>query len=267
MVPFLFFNLSLISIWFSKSLKVWGTLLALALASGWAFSLIKPSAFLFIFSLLILWIFYTRASSFQKKLLFVVLILFSLGFKFHLFPGFSTWKMTDRFQIGFSTPIIGVFPLGFIVPLSKTLQEWKRVLLGALTGCGFVMILALLAVFSNTVTFDVSLPSFFLLRSVSNLFLSCIPEEAFFRGFIQRTLASYFANSLGGKVFALITTSLLFTASHIFWSPSLSILLFVFFAGLLYGGIYLIFEKIEAAILTHLFLNLAHMIFFTYHAA
>ena len=69
-----------------------------------------------------------------------------------------------------------------------------------------------------------------------------------------------------GKILALILTSVLFTATHIYWSPNLEILAFVFLASLLYGSVYLISGKIESAILCHFLLNLIHMTFFSYHA-
>jgi membrane protease YdiL (CAAX protease family) len=65
---------------------------------------------------------------------------------------------------------------------------------------------------------------------------------------------------------ALILSSLIFTAAHLYWSPNLAIFGFVFFAGLLYGGVYLISGRIESAIICHLLLNFIHMTFFSYHA-
>jgi membrane protease YdiL (CAAX protease family) len=122
--------------------------------------------------------------------------------------------------------------------------------------------LALLATVAKATHWELKLPSFFAARLLSNFFLTCIPEEGFYRGFIQNTLGKYL-----GKSASLILTSLLFAAAHMYWSPNLSLLIFVFLAGLLYGGVYLISGKIESAIFTHFLLNVIHMVFFSYHAA
>ena len=103
-------------------------------------------------------------------------------------------------------------------------------------------------------------------RLLSNFFLTSIPEEGFYRGFIQNTFYKYFENIKFGKILALLVTSILFTAAHVYWSPNAQILGFVFLASLLYGGVYLISGKLESAILCHFLLNLIHMMFFSYHA-
>jgi hypothetical protein len=96
------------------------------------------------------------------------------------------------------------------------------------------------------------------LLTYSNLFLTSIPEEGFYRRFIQNKLCPYF-----GKTIALFLTAALFTLTHIFWSPNIGILALTFVAGLLYGGIYLYSKKIESAILCHFLLNFIHITFFS----
>ena len=137
---------------------------------------------------------------------------------------------------------------------------------GLLIGCLGIAILSILAIASGTTQLQFKLPTFTAARYLNNLILVAIPEEGFYRGFLQNGLCKYLQNIKGGKLIALIFSSIIFTIAHIYWSPSLSILGFVFLSSLLYGGVYLISEKIESSILCHFLLNFVHMTFFSYHA-
>ncbi len=169
-------------------------------------------------------------------------------------------------MLGFETPILGLLPLALLVSLAKNGKEWTKVSIGLLWGVLGIAILAVLAVGSGAIHWQFKLPSAAVERYFSNLFLIAIPEEAFYRGFLQSELCSYLKNRRGGKWIALGITSLIFTLAHVYWSPSLDILGFVFLAGLLYGAVYLISKRIESAILCHFLLNAIHMTYFSYHA-
>lgn len=210
----------------------------------------------------ILWASY--AKEYRNPWLFILLILLSFGFKFHYFPGFNNLQVQGRFWLGIDSPLIGLFPLMILVPLASTRKEWRQVFLKGswLTVAGIGGMTAL-ALASGTVHWGFKLPPNAGLMYFSNLFLTAIPEEAFYRGFVQGELARRFKM---GKAFSLILSSLIFTAAHLFWSPSLAIFAFIFLAGLLYGGVYMLSGRIESAILCHFLLNFTHMTFFTYHA-
>jgi uncharacterized protein len=129
-----------------------------------------------------------------------------------------------------------------------------------------VFILAMLAIPSGTIDWHVKIPSHFLVRITSNLFLVAIPEETFFRGFVQQELFKTFGPGPKGHVTAVLAASLLFTLFHLGWTTSAAMLGFVFLAGVMYGAIYQYTKAIEASIFCHFCVNLTHMLFFTYHA-
>lgn len=162
--------------------------------------------------------------------------------------------------------IVGLFPLALLVPLSRTVNDWKRVLKGLGLGCLGIGILALLATIAKATHWQFKAPSHFAIRCFSNLILTSIPEEGFYRGFLLREIALYYQDTKWGKILALLLSSIIFTSAHTYWSPNTTILGFVFLASILYGGVYLISGKIESAILTHFLLNFIHMVFFNYHA-
>lgn len=260
---FLFLSASFLSLWLKKDPKLWGSLLGVSLLSGFIAGNVSEIGLVLASCLLLLWILYHHKKTF---LLFLFIICLSVSFKMGFLPGFTPFFLTPKFALGLEAPLIGLFPLAFCVPLARKIQEGNPIIKGILFGCVGIGVLAVLATLSGATHWQFKTPSFLFARLFSNLFLTCIPEEGLYRGFIQTTLCKYFAKSRFGTLFALLITSLLFTLTHLYWSPDLQILLFVFLAGLLYGGVYLISGKIESSIICHFLLNFIHMTFFSYHA-
>lgn len=262
-LSFLFLTFSFLSLWVRRDPKIWGSLLGLSLLSGLIAGNILWVGLLFLAGLIALWLSYAKKPNIT---IFVTLIIATICFKLRLIPGFHPVFITSKFQIGLEEAIIGLLPLAFLVPLSQSVKDWKMALKGLLAGCVGIGVLAILATITGTTHWDFKLPAFMAIRMWSNLILTSIPEEGFYRGFLQKTLSHYFQDTKIGKIAALILTSILFTSVHVYWSPNIAILGFVFLASLLYGGVYLISGKIESAILCHFLLNLIHMTFFEYHA-
>jgi len=260
---FIFLIASFLSLWVYRAPILWGTLLGVSLLFGLAASNLGSIGLIFIVALLLLWICYFRK---KTPLLFIFLVIFSIVLKMKLLPGYSPYYFTPKFAVGLEGSLIGLFPLAFVVPLSRGIKDWAAVLKGLLIGCSGIAVLAILATGTGAAHWQFKLPTFAIERTLSNFFLTSIPEEGFYRGFIQNTFCDMLKKMKLGKIISLISTSILFTAAHIYWSPNLEILAFVFLASLLYGGVYLISGKLESAILCHFLLNFIHMTFFSYHA-
>jgi CAAX protease family protein len=263
LIALIFLAAALISLWVYRTPWIWGTLLGIAVLLGIEAGMIQGTGCACLLALVSLWVAYSRG---PNTFLFILLTLFSILLKMHFLPGFIPYSFTPKFAVGLAGPLIGLFPLALIVPLSRRMEDWASVLKGLVAGCAGIAVLALFAAITGAARWNFKVPSFIAARTLSNFFLTSIPEEGFYRGFIQNALCKTFENLRLGKILALIATSILFTAAHYFWSPNLEILAFVFLASLLYGGVYLISGKIESAMLTHFLLNFIHMTFFSYHA-
>ncbi len=263
LLAFIFLGGSFLSLWLKREPKIWGSLICFCILSGMVAGNITWTGLAFIISLALLWFFYHRRPSVA---IFMALVCLGISFKLRLLPGYSPFFITPKFAIGLENPLIGLFPLALLVPLAEDCQDWKAVIKGLIVGCAGIALLAVLATLSGATQWDYKQPSYMGTRVLSNLILTSIPEEGFYRGFIQKILCNYFKKIRMGNVLALILTSLLFSASHIYWSSNLGILAFTFLTGLLYGSVYLFSAKIESAILCHFLFNLIHMTFFSYHA-
>ncbi len=263
LLPFFLLSVTLVSLWISKDPKIWGSLLLLTLLSALYTKALLPIALVSTAGWLLLWLLYLKQKKFNARIaLFLVIVIYSFGLKFLLFPGYNPYYVTPNFRLGLAAPLIGLFPLALLVPLTLNMKNWFK---GFWVTCLGIALLALIVVLSGTIHLQLKLPSFPVLRYSSNLFLTAIPEEGFYRGFVQREIARYFNDSKKGKWVALLVSSLVFTFAHLYWAPDAAMFLFVFFAGLLYGGVYLYTGKIETSIICHFLLNFMHMTFFQYH--
>lgn len=96
----------------------------------------------------------------------------------------------------------------------------------------------------------------------TNLALTCVLEEVFFRGLLQRQFSRYLSRYKFGALSALILASGLFGFAHL--AAGFNYAIFAAFAGLFYGTIYWRYRSIHAAILCHWLVNAAQFTGFSY---
>lgn len=267
-VSFYCLMMTFASLWIHRSTWLWGSFLSLAfilaIYTGVAqpFSALVAVLLFFLFSIL-----KTPIEGAKRHFLTIVAIAVAAGLSFHWIPGFCNWHMDGAFWINFDKPLIGIFPLVFLVSLCQSREDWVKVGLRAVPlTVAVVFGLATLALLTGTISWQIKLPSHFLTRIATNLFLVVIPEEAFFRGFLQRELSQRIGRGFIGVVGGVIGASIVFTLFHLNWNASPALLAFVFLAGILYGTVYELSRFLEGSILCHFAVNLLHMIFFSYHA-
>jgi hypothetical protein len=260
--------MAFLSLWIHRSAWLWGAFLAisyiLALNTGVAqpFSIVPVGVLFALFLTL-----KNPLDGRTRFILSIAAIIIAAVLNFHWMPGFSNWHVSGNLWVNYDTPFIGLFVLAFMLPLLRSPAEWYNVVLKALP-LTFIAVLLLyaLALPSGAVDWQFKVPSHFLIRILSNLFLVVIPEEAFFRGFVQQELFKSLGGGLKGTIGAIAGASLLFALFHIGWTASAAMLGAVFFAGILYGAIYQYTKAVEGSIICHFIVNLIHMTFFTYHA-
>ncbi|CDZ81614.1 exosortase E/protease, VPEID-CTERM system [Candidatus Rubidus massiliensis] len=262
LIAIILLGISFLSLWIKRDPKIWGTTAAASVALGIIGGNITWVGLIFVIILSKLWFFYKYNPNIVS---FIILICLSISFGLEFLPGYDPYFITPKFVIRIEVPLIGLFPLALLVPLAKTRRDWSFAIKeGLYFGLGGIALLAMLAIISQTAHWDFDFPSHMGIRTLSNLILTSIPEEGFYRGFIQRSICHYYKNTKLGNLIGLIIASLLFSISHLYWSPSIEILIFTFLAALLYGSVYLYSKKIESAILTHFLFNFIHMTFFSY---
>nr|WP_253284756.1 MULTISPECIES: CPBP family intramembrane glutamic endopeptidase [unclassified Ruegeria] len=104
---------------------------------------------------------------------------------------------------------------------------------------------------------EFSVPRWWLVFVLSNLFLTCLTEEAFFRGYLQSAIISRL-----GAVGGVIAASLLFGLVHFGGGPALVV--FASILGLACGLGYYATQRLWVPVAMHFGFNLVHLLLFTY---
>ena len=217
-----------------------------------------------------------RAVHYQRGAAIVAIIVLSAGFMTHVVPGFANYKVISdvTFSAGalpytqyfnYDKALIGLALIAFCVPVCKERSRWGAMLKATIPWSLLVFIVVVsLAVLIGYVRFDPKLPPEFFLWAWINLFFTCIPEEALFRGFVQQGLQDRLRDSRHGELIALTAASVLFGIAH--FAGGLRYIFLATVAGFGYGWIYQRTRAIESSILVHFMVNALHFVFFTYPA-
>jgi hypothetical protein len=109
-------------------------------------------------------------------------------------------------------------------------------------------------------------PEFALQFIFCNLLLTCVAEEAFFRGLLQRPLYQWLSQRGFGSNqaawWAIVGVSILFGLAHLAGGFAYALVATVASVG--YGWAYQRSGRIEVAIVAHAALNVVHLTLFTY---
>jgi membrane protease YdiL (CAAX protease family) len=279
-LPFLLLLTAVIGLWMHRA--IWMGALAAAIVAGYLSGALHGLAALWIAILAALAITYqrARASTSPNKpvwqtLAGLVFFLYALAMGLALLPGFNRVELVApivlsagaspySIGVGFPKVVTGIFILGLINPLLvRSWGELARVLKRALP------VFAITAAAGMAVVVVMGYSSFapkwtplFLLFAPINLFFTCLSEEAFFRGFVQRELSSIGTRRARASGIALVVAALLFGAAH--FGGGLNYMIVAAIAGLGYGWAFMRDSRIEAAMFVHFGVNATHFLLFVY---
>lgn len=223
----------------------------------------------------------------RRALLLVLTGLVAFLLALHRVPGFFNPVLAEGIvfspgappiglRLNFDTALAGIVLMGvFCRPIrlvadSADAADWRAMLarvwpvtlacLAVVLGLGWVL---------GYVRPDLKWTPYSAFFLASNLLLTCVTEEAFFRGFLLEGMRRLLARWRGVKpamaaALAIVLSSLLFGLAHARGGAPLVLLATI--AGLFYGLAYVRSRRIEGAILTHFALNAVHFLAFTYPA-
>ena len=142
--------------------------------------------------------------------------------------------------------------------------QWKRAILTTgVIAIVTVVLVGVAATAAGYTAWDPKWPAMLAVWVPANLLLTCVAEESFFRGLLQRHLGGL----LGGWVpapalVALVLAAMAFGAAHA--AGGIAYVLLATLAGIGFGTAYWLTGRVEAGILVHFLLNLSHLVLFTY---
>ena len=213
-----------------------------------------------------------------RFILFGIVVIVSLALAFHFLPGFNNWNLVSGLQLSpdalpyslyfnFDKPFIGIFVLALSLPLINSKKQLFKMLTFTLPATALgIIVMTLISLKIGMIAWDPKLPVIFFPWLIGNLLFVSIPEEAFFRGFIQRELYLWFGKTTGAAVGSVVITSFFFVLLHLIWVGSFPFLCLVFIASLIYGTLYQVTQAIESSMICHFLFNVTHFLLFTYPA-
>ena len=196
----------------------------------------------------------------------LTLIGWSLALGAHLLPGVHNLLVLDQVHAGpGSAPFTMYLNLDKPMVFFAVLLACPAILNGGSTlrlwplAAGLALLPALLALgaLSGAVRPEFGLPPWWLIFALSNLFLTCLTEEAFFRGYLQTAIGARLGSATG-----LIVASLLFGLAHFGGGPVL--IGFAALLGLACGLGYWATGRLWVPVLMHFAFNMLHLTLFTY---
>lgn len=197
---------------------------------------------------------------------YLFIFLWCVALFLHLIPGFTNAKVLDAVITGPQS-----IPFSMYLNLDKPfiffglLLAYPTILGSKATFNKKAIILTSIPLFSllpiawglGALQPELTIPNWWWLFALNNLLLTCVAEEAFFRGFIQQSLSKRF-----GWITGVAIASLLFGLAHI--GGGLLLVAFAALAGVGYGLAYHYSSRLWVAVLFHFLFNFAHLVFFTY---
>lgn len=272
--------LSILSCWVYKRIWLWPSLLLISIIFAFVSKVIDSRALLPIVILALCHIgLHSNVRGLLRMMCISIAGVISFGLMLHWLPGFNNWLIVKDIQLSpdsypftmyfnFDIPFIGIFVLGLNTPLLRSLSQWKHQLIPISMWIGItVVVMLLLSNAFNIVHFEPKFPDITIPWLLKNLFLVCIPAEAFWRALLQRELIKTFkAHSKWAPAYVIGGLAAAFAILHIFFVPHFSYLIMAFVSSILYGSAYYFTKSIEAAILSHFFLNVTQFFLFTYPA-
>ena len=194
----------------------------------------------------------------------------------HIVPGFYNIPVVDRATIksdsipyslyfNYDKALAGVFLIVCFTRVSGIHLAIKAIAAWTVVGVSANLLLLFLpALALGLIAINAEATEIIWYWLVSNLLITCVAEEAFFRGLIQQRLNQFLKarNISYASAIAVFITALLFGIAHMrggwFFIVTATV------AGLIYGLVYVKTRRIETAILTHYFTNTVHILFFSY---
>lgn len=213
---------------------------------------------------------------YARSLLLVLTAVAALALALHQAPGFHNPVLAEGIRFSgdgapfslwanFDKAVVGIVLVGVFCERIASLDAWLA-MLGRIAPVVLSTLVVVLGLgwLLGQVRPDLKWTPYSAWFLASNLFITCVAEEAFFRSFLLEKLAGVMRGWQGGVLVAVLATSILFGLAHLGGGVLLALLATL--AGLHYAAAYLLSGRVEGAILTHFALNAVHFLAWTYPA-
>jgi uncharacterized protein len=200
-------------------------------------------------------------------------VAIAIALALHAIPGFDVVVVASAVRLtpdsapmtlkaNFDKGASGLLLLAYFTQ-RPTLREWPGIAAtGVVFGLATGAVVIGIAVAIGAVRIDPKLPSLVIQWLLINLFLTCVFEEALFRGLVQKSLADSVRSHPRWRWLPIAVASTLFGLAHA--GGGVAVIVVAGLAGVGYGLAFARTGRVEAAVLAHFVLNATHFFFFTY---
>jgi membrane protease YdiL (CAAX protease family) len=198
----------------------------------------------------------------------------SAGFVLHELPGFFTYIAIDHITISAATRKYSMY-LNFdkvmaaliIYIFSNLIKTEKAIDLKALKQTMLVYLACVLTILvpafaSSYIKPDPKIPNILAIWLINNFLFVCFSEEVIFRGFLQTQIKKLFPTGTKFVILTIALTSIIFGLAH--YKDGTTFMALAAICGLFYSYTYYKTGRVLCAMLVHFFLNLTHILIFTY---
>ena len=209
-----------------------------------------------------------------RTLAWGVLVICTVALAAHRVPGINNVLVFDAVALSpsaelytlywnYDKALAGVLLYGVCVQRQRRTPRSRAIVATAVAAVLTPALVVVPALAMQFVVWDPKWPVILVMWAPANLLVTCLAEETFFRGILQRHLAEALRARipLAGLV-ALSVAAVAFGIAHIAGGIAYAVLATL--AGIGYGAAYHVTQRVEASILVHFTLNLVHLTLFTY---
>lgn len=263
---------SIVALWLRPRWLWFAGLIAAGIA-GLLAGILSPMAFawaILLASAILGW----RTNTALRWVALPAIVALSVLLAMHVLPGFSNPQLAGdvvlsrgaapySLYFNFDKSLAGILLLGIGSVALSSPQGWGSAFGRALPLIVVNVIIAMvLSLMLGYVRFEPHWTPFFWTWALVNLLLTCMSEEAIFRGFIQRELRSALGGRPGAASMAVAASAILFGVAHA--AGGWRYVLLATVAGAGYALVYERTRRIEMSMLAHFLLNATHFLLFTY---
>jgi len=283
-ITFVLLGIAILGLWVGRAM--WSGALLLAIVAGYVAGVLANVAVLWIVLFAAACVLYRRvqwpsastSARALKALAAIAIVLLGVALAAHVLPGFHNLLIARdvvlspgaepyTLYLNFDKTLVGILILGIVYggllhtarDLGQALQRAAPIILV------MVPAIAILAFTLDYLRYDPKWPALFWIWAASNLLLTCLSEEAFFRGLVQRELQHAWQHRPYGAWLAIAISATTFGMAH--FAGGASYVLLATVAGFAYALVYRVTDKVEMSMLAHFTLNTIHFLLFTYPRA
>lgn len=209
-----------------------------------------------------------------KTVLLILIVGLLSGFVLHHIPGFNIYLAINKLKISqalraYTMPLNldKVMAALILYTISNLIIAERSINIKALKQSALILLACVTvilgpALLSGYIRLDPKIPSILPIWSLNNFLFVCFSEEVIFRGFVQSAIQNYLPKSLKYVLLSIVLASTVFGLSH--YKDGATFMALAGICGLFYGYAYFKTGRILCAILVHFFLNLIHILVFSY---